>query len=254
MRHIRTTEDVLALLDDLFPPAADRWSEDGSAWWDAFYGDAGREVPFRDAGPDEHLAAYLAAGRLGGPGRALDLGCGTGRNAAHLAAQGWEVDAVDLSATALATARTRVPGTVRLHHGDAFTLPALTDPYDLVHDGGCFHHLPPHRRLSHLALLARVLRPGGHLTLTCFASGRPGSGSALPDTAFYQGEHAGSLHGGLAYPADALRDIFATAPASLTCEELRPMRVPAPDDGLFGMDCLWAGLFTRGDQPTFSPS
>ncbi|NEA40774.1 class I SAM-dependent methyltransferase [Streptomyces sp. SID11385] len=239
-------EDDLALLDTLFPATADRWSEDGSAWWDAFYGDTGRPVPFRDAGPDEHLAAYLAAGRLGAPGRALDLGCGTGRNAAELAARGWEVDAVDLSATVLATARTRVPASVRLHHGDAFTLPALTGPYDLVHDSGCFHHLPPHRRPSHLALLARVLGPGGHLTLTCFASGRPDSGSELPDAAFYRGEHAGSLHGGLAYSADALRDIFASPPASLSCEELRPMRVPVLDEGLFGADFLWAGLFRRG--------
>ncbi|WP_435192628.1 class I SAM-dependent methyltransferase [Streptomyces sp. NRRL F-5630] len=246
MRHIRTTEDVLALLDGLLPATADRWSEGGSAWWDSFYGDPERVIPFRDAGPDEHLAAHLASGRLGGPGRALDLGCGTGRNAAHLAAHGWAVDAVDLSATALAAARTRVPAAVRLHHGDAFTLPALTGPYDLVHDSGCFHHLPPHRRLSHLALLARVLRPGGLLTLTCFASGHPHSGSELPDAAFYRGEFAGSLHGGLAYPADALRAIFATAPASLTCEELRPMRVPDPDEGLFGADFLWAGLFRRG--------
>ncbi|EGJ76405.1 putative methyltransferase [Streptomyces sp. Tu6071] len=245
LRHIRTTEDVLTLLDGLFAASADRWSEDGSAWWDSFYGDADRAIPFRDAGPDEHLAAHLATGRLGTPGRALDLGCGTGRNAARLAAHGWEVDAVDLSATALATARTRVPATVRLHHGDAFTLPALSGPYDLVHDGGCFHHLPPHRRLSHLALLARVLRPGGLLTLTCFASGHPDSGSELPDAAFYRGEFAGSLHGGLAYPADALREIFATAPASLTCVELRPMRVPGPDEGLFGAEFLWAGLFRR---------
>ncbi|WP_129286624.1 class I SAM-dependent methyltransferase [Streptomyces sp. GZWMJZ-114] len=245
LRHIRTTEDVLTLLDGLFPASADRWSEDGSAWWDSFYGDADRAILFRDAGPDEHLAAHLATGRLGTPGRALDLGCGTGRNAARLAAHGWEVDAVDLSATALATARTRVPATARLHHGDAFTLPALSGPYDLVHDGGCFHHLPPHRRLSHLALLARVLRPGGLLTLTCFASGHPDSGSELPDAAFYRGEFAGSLYGGLAYPADALREIFATAPASLTCVELRPMRVPDPDEGLFGAEFLWAGLFRR---------
>jgi SAM-dependent methyltransferase len=245
VRDIRTADDVLALLDGFFPAASDRWSQGGSAWWDAFYGDTGRAIPFRDAGPDEHLAAHLASGRFGAPGRALDLGCGTGRNAAELAAHGWEVDAVDLSATALATARTRVPATVRLHHGDAFALPALTGPYDLVHDSGCFHHLPPHRRPSYLALLARVLGPGGHLALTCFASGRPGSGSELPDAAFYRGEHAGSLHGGLAYPAAALREILATPPASLSCEELRPMRVPDPAERLFGMDCLWAGLFRR---------
>ena len=34
-------------------------------------------------------------------GRALDLACGTGRNALHLAAEGYQVDAMDISAVAL---------------------------------------------------------------------------------------------------------------------------------------------------------
>jgi SAM-dependent methyltransferase len=38
------------------------------------------------------------------PGRALDLGTGEGRNAIWLAAQGWQVTAVDFSAVALAKA------------------------------------------------------------------------------------------------------------------------------------------------------
>ena len=38
------------------------------------------------------------------PGRALDLACGEGRHAQWLAARGWEVDAVDFSATAIARA------------------------------------------------------------------------------------------------------------------------------------------------------
>ncbi|SFF55293.1 Methyltransferase domain-containing protein [Streptomyces mirabilis] len=86
------------------------------------------------------------------------------------------MDEVDLSPTAIAWAqdRAREAGAeIRFHCGDAF---ALTDrdwggPYDLVHDSGCFHHLPPHRRISYLALLDRVLAPGGHLALTCFAAG-----------------------------------------------------------------------------------
>jgi hypothetical protein len=46
---------------------------------------------------------------------------------------------------------------IRFLHGNAFTLPELTGPYDLIYDSGCFHHLPPHRRVSYLDLLDRTL-------------------------------------------------------------------------------------------------
>jgi SAM-dependent methyltransferase len=44
------------------------------------------------------------------PGRALDLACGSGRNALFLARRGFEVDAVDISNEALARARDRARG------------------------------------------------------------------------------------------------------------------------------------------------
>src|SRR2546430_16497395 len=41
------------------------------------------------------------------PGRALDVGCGSGRDAVHLAKRGWQVTAVDFVGTALESARER---------------------------------------------------------------------------------------------------------------------------------------------------
>ncbi|MEV6112887.1 class I SAM-dependent methyltransferase [Streptomyces sp. NPDC052109] len=247
-RDIRTVDDVLRLLDGLFAPEADRWSGGAAEWWDGFYTDRDRPVPFFAAKPDENLVSYLDRGLIA-PGRALDLGCGPGRNALHLAARGFEVDAVDLSPAALAWAEeraresgaTRESGVVRFHCGDAFALtsPAmgeLSGPYDLVYDSGCFHHLPPHRRVSHLALLERVLAPGGHFALTCFAAGR--MGSELPDAAFYREP---GLHGGLAYTPESLRRIFC----DLQEIELRAMRQEAADSALFGEEFLWTALFRR---------
>ena len=56
-----------------------------------------------------HPSAFLeeCAPTLPVPGRALDLACGTGRNALYLAGLGFTVDAVDISAEALAIGRAR---------------------------------------------------------------------------------------------------------------------------------------------------
>ncbi|WP_369145651.1 class I SAM-dependent methyltransferase [Streptomyces sp. R44] len=240
-RTIRTVDDVLTLLDGLFRPEADRWTEGGAAWWDGFYADRDKPVPFFVAKPDENLVSYVEQGLLPAGGRVLDLGCGPGRNALYLASAGFDVTAVDLSPTAVAWAEERAGDTgaegVRFVCGDAFTA-ALDGPYDLVYDSGCFHHLPPHRRVSYLALLHRALAPGGHFALTAFAAGEGGMGSELPDADFYR---EGRLHGGLAYTDDSLRAVFA----DLTEVELRRMRSLPADSPAFGESFLWTGLFRR---------
>lgn len=244
-RSIRTHDDVLRLLDGLITPDTDRSTADAGAWWDAFYEDRTKPVPFFVAKPDENLADYVERG-LVAPGRALDLGCGPGRNALYLAGRGVETDGVDLSAGALAWAEDRARetgiGAASFHHGDAFalTLPdgPLPGPYDLVHDSGCFHHLPPHRRVSYLALLDRVLAPGGVLALTCFAAGEGGMGWETGDADFYRGP---TPRGGLAYTPESLRGIFS----GLTEIELRRMRQEPPESRYFGESFLWTALFRR---------
>ncbi|WP_328338167.1 class I SAM-dependent methyltransferase [Streptomyces violaceus] len=252
-RNIRTVDDVLALLDGLFAPEADRWTSQGADWWDGFYADRSRPVPFFVAKPDENLVSWVERGLVSG-GRALELGCGPGRNALYLAAQGFAVDAVDLSPAAVdwAGERARETGVegVRFHCGDAFALAGteLTGPYDLVYDSGCFHHLPPHRRVSYLALLENVLAPGGRFGLTCFAAGAGGMGAELSDADFYR-EAAAGLRGGLAYTPESVRGIFS----GLTEVELRRMRDEPEESGCFGESFLWTVLFrgagARGSQP-----
>jgi SAM-dependent methyltransferase len=237
-RTVRTTEDVLSMLDRMFAPGADRWTDEASGWWDRFYADRSRPVPFFTARPDENLDAHLRSGLLG-PGRALDLGCGPGRNAIRLARAGFEVDAVDISPAAIAWAQERATAAgvaVRFRCGDIFRAELPPGRYDLVYDSGCLHHLPPHRRVSYLALLAQALAPGGYLGLTCFAAGQ--DGSEIPDEDLYR---EGGLGGGLAYSAEELRWIFA----DFTEVELRPMTEQADDSPLFGVPFLLTALFRR---------
>ncbi len=243
-RHIRTMDDVLRMLDRLFADGADRWTSDATSWWDRFYADRSTPVPFFVAKPDENLVSLVERGVIVA-GRALDLGCGPGRNAVYLASLGFDVDAVDLSPAAVAWGEERAVAAgvdVRFHRADIFSVELPHDRYDLVYDSGCLHHLPPHRRVSYLDLLDRVLSPGGHLALTCFAAGA--MGSELSDEDFYR---HGRLDGGLAYTPASLRWIFS----DYAEVELRLMAEQPPDAPAFGVPFLLAALFrrTRGDRP-----
>lgn len=73
--------------------------QDARKFWEQFYDGDERVWSGRVNVRLAEVAADLA------PGRALDLGCGEGADAAWLAANGWRVVAVDVSANALERAR-----------------------------------------------------------------------------------------------------------------------------------------------------
>jgi len=105
------------------------------------------------------------------PGRALDLGCGTGTNCIYLARHGWEVVGVDFSVLAICRARRKARQTgvdCRFYRGDVTDLSFLADPFDLVLDIGCLHSLPPEGWERYAAGVARLVRPGGLYLLYAF--------------------------------------------------------------------------------------
>ena len=228
-------------MDGLFERDSDRWSAHaGRAWWDSFYADRGRPIPFFADKPDESLVALLDREGVE-PGRALDLGSGPGRNALFLAERGFSVDAVDLSAEAVAWGSERAAERgldVSFVCGDAFTLPpaVLVGPYDLIYDSGCLHHIAPHRRISYLSLLERTLAPGGLFGLACFARGE--MGSELPDAELYR---AGRFEAGMAFGEQDLRWIFA----DLDEIEIRRMVPQDETSAMFGQPFLLTALFRR---------
>ena len=109
------------------------------------------------------------------PGRALDLGCGSGLNSLYLAGQGWSVDGVDFSLHAVLKARRRtrkadraISSRVCFHAGNAARLEnvSLTPPYDLVLDIGCLHGLGSEDAARACAdSVIRLLKPGGDYLL-----------------------------------------------------------------------------------------
>jgi len=227
-RLIYSAEDVLSMLDDLLS------GRDGS-WWDGFYADRAKPVPFFAAWPDENLVEWFAQGRLG-PGRALELGCGNGRNAVYLASQGCRVDAVDFSAGAIGWARERAAAAdvcVNFQCRAIFDASVRDGSYDLVYDSGCFHHLPPHRRRDYVELVLRALKPGGGYGLVCF---RPEGGSGLSDQEVYERR---GLAGGLGYSRERL---LAVWDGRLEILQLRQMIKTSAPVKQFGEDFLWVLL------------
>jgi SAM-dependent methyltransferase len=97
---------------------------------------------------------------------ALDLGAGTGRHSLWLAERGWEVTAVDFSATALAHARARAAeqgAAVHTVEADLATYRAQEAGYRLVLIS--YVHPGAADRAAMLANAAQALAPGGVLVV-----------------------------------------------------------------------------------------
>ena len=81
------------------------------------------------------------------PGRALDLGCGTGASVLYLASRGWEAVGVDFAPEAIAAAREnarRAGVNAAFVLGDASRLDeaGVQGQFDLLLDVGCYHAIP----------------------------------------------------------------------------------------------------------------
>lgn len=98
------------------------------------------------------------------PGRAIDLGCGPGRNAVWLAQQGWDVTGVDSSAVGLDQAVQRAQAQ-SLHltaiHSDLLNYELSREHYDLVVIANI--HLPLVQRDRLFTRAESALRMGGHV-------------------------------------------------------------------------------------------
>jgi len=109
------------------------------------------------------------------PGRALDLGCGTGTNVRYLAEQGWDATGVDAVPAAIGRAMVKLGGVsnARVVHGDVTELARLDleGPFDLVLDIGCFHSIARRRRPAYAAGVASLTGAGSRLFIFAFARG-----------------------------------------------------------------------------------
>ena len=110
------------------------------------------------------------------PGRAIDIGCGTGTNILTLLQAGWQVTGVDFAPRAIQLAQRKLKqvglrATLRVR--DATTLQGIKGPFDLALDLGCFHGIPEDGKANYLEQLDRVLAPGGSWLMYGFLKSDP---------------------------------------------------------------------------------
>ena len=123
--------------------------------------------------PDHRLVELAEGPNRLAPGRALDLGSGTGRNAIYLAGHGWETVGVEMSGYAVEAARRKAAAQgvpARFVKGDVTRLPDLDigPPFNLFMDGGCFHTIPPGLRDAYAESVTAVAAPGARLIMVGF--------------------------------------------------------------------------------------
>ena len=156
----------------------------------------GTVAGFADSPPNETLMAFAAQERARGARRAVDVGCGAGRNLVPLARDGWTVVGVDLSRPMIEAAAERVAieqlsRSVCLSLAPMQALPVASGTADLVIAHGIWNLArsgAEFRAAVHEA--ARVARKGAALFVFTFSrrtlpdSARPVDGESFVFTEF----------------------------------------------------------------------
>lgn len=161
--------------------------------WDQRYRDGSADWPEGPAPGVDALTRSLP------PGDALEMACGTGRNAIYLARGGWSVTAVDFAAAALDIARRRAstekPKTgIEWLHRDLTRWKPSESSFDLVVI--TYLHIPWDSFLPVLGSAEAAVRPGGTLFVLGHDRSNVTEGTGKPkhiDVTYTAGELAAAL-------------------------------------------------------------
>jgi SAM-dependent methyltransferase len=143
-------------------------------------------MPWEQDEPISDIADLVEGPNALPPGRALDIGCGTGRNAVYCARRGWQVTGIDDVPLALQRARHHIDAAgqdVRLIRGDIAGTTDLGRGYSLLLDVGCLHGLNNAQLTRAVTNISQAAVPGGTLLMFAIAPGapKPAPGGIDPD-------------------------------------------------------------------------
>jgi SAM-dependent methyltransferase len=229
---IMNTDDVLEMLDGLL-------EKSNAKWWDDFWTDEERDVPFFLDLPDENLIDYINNRDIK-IGRALDIGCGNGRNSRYLASLGFKVDAIDFSEASIKKAEDMTDSRLGITYMHTPFSEMITEheSYDLIYDSGCFHHVKPHRRALYLKKVFNLLKPDGYFGLVCF---NEKGGSSISD---YEVYHKKTMEGGLGYSEEKLNKVLIPYFEIVNFREM----IEGTEGESFGLPTMWTALLHKASH------
>jgi SAM-dependent methyltransferase len=133
----------------------------GAEFWDQFFRrrrESGRDLDWGGLWTGPFLIPLRAAGVR----TILELGCGTGHDAARLAGAGYSVTAIDVSGEAIGQAQARFGSMARFLVADMTRrLPFPDGDFDAVMSNVALHMFPDAVTRAVFAEVGRVVRPGG---------------------------------------------------------------------------------------------
>jgi 2-polyprenyl-3-methyl-5-hydroxy-6-metoxy-1,4-benzoquinol methylase len=105
------------------------------------------------------------------PGKALDIGCGTGTNVITLAKSGWQVMGLDYAPRAIRIAEKKAKQSgvkAKFLLTGVEHLDSILERFELILDIGCFHSLRPTEQMKYINNIDRLLSPDGTYLLYVF--------------------------------------------------------------------------------------
>ena len=179
--------------------------------WDSFYSDNRR--PWRGVS-DIGNVPFPEGGRI------LEVGCGNGKTVLALAKKGFKVTGMDFSQSAIDMCIETIPSAGKFVCASVTDLPFDDSSFDGAVAFHVLEHLTADEMRKAVSELSRILVPGSHLLLKCFAKGdmRSEKGEEIDDSSVIRGN--GILYH--YFDEEELRSFFS----SFICETISTKEEP----------------------------
>ena len=148
--------------------------------WDSFY--SGNRRPWRGVS-DIGDIPFPSGGKI------LEVGCGNGKTVLALSKKGFRVTGVDFSQSAIDMCRETIPSSGDFVCASVTNLPFEDSSFDGVVAFHVLEHLTADEMKEAVGELSRILVPGSHILLKCFAKGdmRSEKGETIDDSSVIRG-------------------------------------------------------------------